>query len=147
MGLRSTHKTDKNAETNGVWLAVDMNDHNNEPIEIKVARMGRTNKNYTKALDLATKPYSASIQNETMPTALADKLMRKVFIQTILLDWKNLPKSELTGKEDDADLLDFTPENAMALFEALPGVYEHWEELAKKTATFRETELEGEAGN
>lgn len=147
MGLRTTHKTDKNAEVEGVWIEVDVNDHNEQPIEIKVAHMGRTNKTYTKKLDQVTKPYNASIQNETMPVELGDKLLRSVFVDTILLDWRNLPKSDLTGNNDDSEDLPYTRENALELFKELPGVYEHWEDLAKKKANFREKELENNAKN
>lgn len=147
MGLRSTHKTDSKAEVEGVWIEVDVNDHNGNPIEILVAHMGRTNKTYTKHLDKVTKPYSASIQNDSLPTEIGDKLLRKVFIDTILKGWKNLPTSDLTGDEDDDSLLEYSPENAMKLFEELPGVYDHWEEVSKKKATFREKEREEAAKN
>lgn len=147
MGLRTTHKTDPKLEAEGVEIEVDINDHNGEPITITVARMGKSNKQYTKMLERVTKPHQAAIQNETMPIELGDRLLREVFAETVLRGWNNLPKSELTGNPEDTELLPFSKENALALFKALPGVYDDWEERAKKTANFREHEREVAAGN
>lgn len=70
-----------------------------------------------------------------------------MFIDTILLGWDNLPKSELTGNDEDTELLDFTPENAQALFDEMPDLYNDWESRAQKAAAFREAEREVSAGN
>jgi hypothetical protein len=147
MGLRNTFKTDKTAEVEGVEIEVDINEHNNKPITIRLSRMSRSNKRYTKRLDTVTRPHMAAIQNETLNEAVASKMMREVFVDTVLLGWDNLPKSELTGNAEDKDELPFTRENALALFEELPDLYEDWEARAKKAATFRETELEEAAKN
>lgn len=147
MGLRNTHKTDNTLETEGVRIEVDVNEHNGEPIAIILARMGKTNKAYTKELDKVTKPHMAAIQNETMPIALGDKLIRGVFARTVLKGWENLPLSEFTGNDKDTELVPFSPEKALELFDALPGVYDDWEERAKKTANFREEERKTAAKN
>lgn len=147
MGLRNTFKTDKTAEVEGVEIEVDINEHNNKPITIRLSRMSRSNKRYTKRLDTVTRPHMAAIQNETLNEAVASKMMREVFVDTVLLGWDNLPKSELSGNPDDKEELPFTRENALALFEELPDLYEDWEGRAKKAATFRETELEEAAKN
>lgn len=147
MSLRKTFKTDKTAEVEGVEVAVAMNDHNNEPIFIRISRMGTTNKRYTKALNKVTQPHQAAIQNGAMDNDLARKMLQEVFVDTILLGWKNLPKSELTGNEDDKDELEFTRENALALFEEMPDLYDDWESRAQKASSFREQEREVSAGN
>lgn len=147
MGLRNTFKTDKTAEVEGVEIEVDINEHNNKPITIRLSRMSRSNKRYTKRLDTVTRPHMAAIQNETLNEAVASKMMREVFVDTVLLGWSNLPKSELTGNAEDTDELPFTRENALALFDELPDLYEDWEARAKKAATFREEEREDAAKN
>lgn len=147
MSLRKTFKTDLNAETEGVWVETAVNDHNNLPIKVKLSRMSKANKRYTKKLDLVTKPHMSAIQNDAMDNGLADKMLREVFADTILLGWENLPTSELTGNDNDVDDLPFTRENALALFEELPGLYDDWEALAKKSAIFREVEKEKAAKN
>jgi hypothetical protein len=89
----------------------------------------------------------AAIQNDAMDNDLARKMLQKVFVDTILLGWSNLPKSDLTGNEADTELLDFTPENALALFAEMPDLYDDWESRAQKAAAFREAEREVSAGN
>lgn len=147
MSLRKTFKTSKQAETDGVEVEVAVNEHNGNPITIRIARMSTTNKRYTKELDRVTKPHMAAIQNDAMDNDLARKMLQKVFIDTILLGWDNLPKSELTGNDADTELLEFTPENAQALFDEMPDLYDDWEGRAKKAAAFREAEKENTAGN
>lgn len=148
MSLRGTFKTDKTLETEGVEIAVGINEHNNKPITIRIARMSRTNKKYAKALDNATRPHNASIQNETLDEGIASRMMQGVFVDTILLDWGNVPKSDLTGDPADNEVeLPFTRENALALFEELPDLYTDWEKRANRSATFREIERDTSAGN
>lgn len=147
MSLRKTFKTDRTAEVEGVVVEVAVNDHNGKPITIRIARMSSSNKRYTKELNRVTKPHMAAIQNDAMDNDLARKMLQKVFVDTILLGWSNLPKSELTGVETDTEELEFTPENALALFEEMPDLYDDWESRAQKAAAFREQEREVNAGN
>lgn len=138
MGLRQNFRTDRAKETEGVEIPVGMNEHNNAPIIFKLSRMGRTNKAYTTALEEVTRPHQASIQAETLDNELGSKLLQEVFVDTILLSWSNLPKSDLTGNPKDTDELPFSRENALKLFEELPDLYDHVETLAKKASNFRE---------
>lgn len=147
MSLRKTFRTDRTAEIEGVDVEVAINEHNEKPISIRIARMSSSNKRYTKELNRVTKPHMSAIQNDAMDNDLARKMLQKVFVDTILLGWTNLPKSELTGNEADTDLLPFTPENALALFAELPDLYDDWEGRAQKAAAFREQEREVNAGN
>lgn len=147
MSLRKTFKTDATAETEGVWMDVAINDHNGKPIRIKLARMGPSNKRYTKALNAATKPHQSAIQNDAFDNELARKMLQGVFAETVLLDWDNLPKSELTGNDADAELLPFSKENAIALFDEMQDLYDDWEGRANRAAAFREKELETAAKN
>jgi hypothetical protein len=147
MGLRNTFKTNSTKETEGVEIPVAVNDHNGKPITIRVSRMSRSNKRYTKALEEATRPHSAAIANETLDNELGAKLLQEVFVDTVLLGWSNLPKSELTGNNEDTSNLPFTRENALKLFEEMPDLYDNWEAHAKRAANFRDSEREDNAGN
>lgn len=147
MGLRNTFKTDAAKEVEGVRIEVGINDHNGLPIGIRVARMSRSNKRYAKRLEAVTRPHSAAINNETLDNELGRKLLQEVFADTILLGWDNVPKSELTGNADDTEELEFTRENALALFNELPDMYDDWESKAKSSANFRDAELDGNAKN
>jgi hypothetical protein len=147
MSLRKTFKTDRTAEVEGVWLEVAVNDHNGKPIRIKIARMSSANKRYTTLLNKVTKPHQSAIQNDALDNDLARKMLQDVFAETVLLDWDNLPKSELTGNDTDEELLEFNKENALALFTELPDLYDDWEARAQKSAAFREAERENAAKN
>lgn len=147
MSLRKTFKTDKQAEVEGVDFEIAVNDHNGQPIIFRLARMSQANKRYTKALNEATKPHMAAIQNDAMDNELARKMLQKVFVDTILLGWSNLPKSDLTGDPNDTEELEFTKENALALFEEMPDLYNDLESRAQKASAFREKEREVSAGN
>lgn len=147
MSLRKTFKTDQRAETEGVEIEVAVNDHNNEPIKIRIARMSSSNKRYTKELNKVTKPHMSAIQNDAFDNDLARSMLQKVFVDTILLGWSNLPKSELTGDDADTEELEFTRENALALFKEMPDLYDDWESRAQKAAAFREAERTITSGN
>jgi len=140
MGLRKIFKTDQAAEVDGVEVDVSVNDHNGLPIKIRISRMSASNKRYTKELNRVTKPHQSAIQNDAMDNDLARKMLRDVFVDTILLGWSNLPKSELTGNDKDKEELEFTRENALLLFNEMPDLYDDWELRATKAAAFREKE-------
>jgi hypothetical protein len=147
MSLRKTFKTNKDAEINGVEIPVGMNDHNQQPITIRISRMSQSNKRYTKELNRVTKPHQAAIQNDALDNDLARKMLMEVFVDTVLLGWGNLPKSELTGNDADTEELEFSRENALALFAELPELYDDWEQRARGAAAFRDAERENAAGN
>lgn len=147
MSLRKTFKTDQTAEVEGVWFDVGINEHNNKPERVKLSRMSRTNKKYAKELERVTRPHQSAIQNEALDNDLGNKLLREVFVDTVILDWDNIPKSELTGNSEDSELLEFTRENVLALFDELPELYDDWEIKAKKASGFREKEVETNAKN
>ncbi len=147
MGLRSTFKTNTTKEIEGVVIPVSFNDHNKLPITITVSRMSRANKRYTKALEEATRPHTSAIANDTLDNDLGNKLLREVFTETVLLHWDNLPKSELTGNPEDIELLPFSKENAIALFDEMPDVYDDWEKRAKSAVNFRDADRVKNAGN
>jgi hypothetical protein len=145
--LRKTFKTNSAKEAEGVEVEVAINDHNGKPIVIRISRMSRANKRYTKRLEEVTRPHSAAIANETLDNELGNKLLREVFVDTVLLGWSNLPKSELSGDDADTDELPFSRENALALFDEMPDLYDDWERRAKSAANFRDEERKSNAGN
>ena len=147
MSLRKTFKTNHTAEIEGVTIPVGINDHNGQEITITLSRMSTTNKRYTKALEQATRPHQSAIQQNALDQELARKMLQGVFTDTVLLGWDNLPKSELTGDENDTELLPFSKENALALFAEMPDLYDDWEKRAQSAAAFREEERKTATGN
>ncbi len=139
MSLYSQFATDKQAEVDGVWVEYGANEDGSIP-SFKISRMSKANKKYTKALEKATRPHRRAIELETMNNDLAERLFMEVFIDTVLLDWKNI-------RGRDGDELAFNKDAAMKLFVELPELYDDLQEKAKKASLFREETLEGESGN
>jgi len=139
MSLHSQFATDKKAEVDGVWVEYGANDDGTIP-GFKISRMSKANKKYTKALERATRPHRRAIELETMNNDLAERLFMEVFVDTVLLDWKDI-------QDRDGENLELTKESALKLFNELPELYDDLQEKAKKASLFREETLEEEAGN
>lgn len=147
MSLRSTYTTDKTAEVEGKWFDIGVNEDDGSVMRIRLARMGKANKRYMKEVERKVSPHRDAIERETMPTGLADRIMREVFVDTVLLDWEGIRASELSGNDEDKAPLKFNRDNALKLFEALPDMYDDWEAKARKSSSFREAQLEQDAKN
>ena len=137
MSLKATFSTSKSAETEGVL--VDICDNADGSVcRWRIARAGRRNKAYTKALDKATRPYRA-IMNE-IDSDLDDKIMAKVIAESIVLDWEN------TQLEEGINL-PFSKENVMLVLTTLPDLIDVVNRKAGEMSTFRDQQLEDEAKN
>lgn len=139
MSLFDQFETSAAKEIDGVPVRYAPNSDGSIPT-FYISRMGKANKKYTKALDKATKPYARQMQIGTLAEETADELFRGVFIRTVLKNWENV-----RGK--DGAELEFTPENATALFGRLPELYEDLLEKSRSAALFREEVMETDAGN
>lgn len=139
MSLFKQFATNKEAEQDGIWVEYGPNDDGTIP-GFKIARAGKSNKKWAKAVERATKPHRRAMQLETLDNAVAEKLMQGVFIESILIDWRNVQ-----GK--DGKPLQLSKQNATDLFDALPELYDDLNDKANKVAIFREEALENEAKN
>ncbi len=139
MSLYNQFATDKQAEVDGVWVEYGANEDGTIPA-FKISRMSKANKKYTKALEKATRPHRRAIELETMNNDLAERLFMEVFVDTVLLDWKNIQ-----GR--DGSEIKLSKDEAMKLFVELPELYDDLQEKAKKASLFREEALEDESGN
>lgn len=146
MSLSKQFHTNPEAEQEGAWVDYGPNADKTVP-GFKLSRMAKSNKRYTKTLDRVTKPHRRSIELETMDNDQAEEMFAEVFVETILLDWRNIPLSDVTGNADDKGFADFTKANALALFKRLPELYEDLQDKAKKASLFRDEALEREAKN
>ena len=139
MSLFKQFATNKEAEQDGIWVEYGPNDDGTIP-GFKIARAGKSNKKWAKSVERATKPHRRAMELGTMDNGLAEKLMQSVFVESILLDWRNVQDKE--GKE-----IKLSKESATALFEALPELYDDLNDKANKAAIFRDEALENEAKN
>ena len=139
MSLFKQFETNKTAEQDGIWVEYGPNEDGTVP-GFKIARAGKSNKKWAKAIERATKPHRRLMELGTLDNAVAEKLMRGVFVEAILIDWRNVRDKD--GKE-----LQLNKVNAENLFEALPELYDDLNDKANKAAMFRDEALETEAKN
>lgn len=139
MSLYKAFETNEELENKGIELTVAENS-DGTPIKFFVARAGKSNKKYQKALEITFKPYRRQIQLGTMSEEAATALMTEVFATTILKGWENV-----RDKEDKP--LAFNKENAVALLTKLPDLYETLSSAAGDAANFRDETLAEDAKN
>lgn len=129
MSLYSQFKTDTDVETQGLWLEYGETD-DGKPIRIRIARAGGANKAYTRLMEAKVKPYRRMIQNETIETAVVEKILKEVFAKTVVLGWENVQGPD--GKD-----MPFNEENCIKLFEDLPDLFRDVQEQSQRQALFR----------
>ncbi len=137
-------KTDDQFERDGVFL-----DYDN--FRVKVARAGGANKNYTRQLEMRTKPYRRAIQTDTFTNDMARKILLEVYIGTVIREWE--VHDEETGEwvrgihSPEGEVLPVTKDNIKKALEDLPDLFDDIQDGATKVSLFKETILEEEAGN
>ena len=139
MSLYTQFETDREIEKTGIVLDYGFNSKK-QPIQIRIARAGGANERYSKLLELRTKPYRRQIQNETLENAVAEKITKEVYAQTVVLGW--------TGVEDrDGNEMPFTQENCVKLFTDLPDLWSDVQSQSTRASLFRSEILEADAKN
>lgn len=133
MNLYQTFGTSVDAEVDGVPVCFGA-DESKDPTFI-VRRLGGRNRRYGALLQAKTKPYTRLIQSGKMDSELQEKIYKDVFIETVLISWKNV--TDRSGKP-----LEFSAENARKLFTDLPDLFEELVSQAGSAETFRAEALE-----
>lgn len=126
-------ETDRNLETDGI--TIDYGD-----FKFKVARAGGSNTKYNKMIDRETKPFRRQINAGSIDNDVLDKILKKVFAKTVVLSWENV-------KDKDGNLIEFSYENCLKLFEDLPDLFTDLREQAANMELFKTEIIEGEAKN
>lgn len=137
--LYSKFKTDKKLEAEGVEIEYGTDDQG-QPIRFRVARMGGANVRFAKVSNQRLQPYRRQLQTNTMDEQVAEKLMREIFVDTVLLGWSNV------RGEDDKPMT-YSRENALKLLEELPDLYADLRNAASDLSNYLQGEREADAGN
>lgn len=118
-------KTDTLKETDGVWYPVIDN------AEIKVARKG--NSKYTAALQKHFERWRPMARNrnvvEVIPPDELSAIVRKVYAETILLDWRNV-------EDDDGNTIPYSVDKACELLQ-MDDFFTLVEQIADDMAVFK----------
>ncbi|UUX51806.1 hypothetical protein NUH88_08905 [Nisaea acidiphila] len=97
----SRFKSDREAEDDGVWVALD----GSENASVKLARIG--NRRYRDAMQRRMKPFRRALRAGTLEEATAERITAEVLAETVLLDWRDLTL--------DGRALTYSPERALSL--------------------------------
>lgn len=141
MSLHKQFKTDTKKETEGVLISYEgaANEDGTFP-SFRVLRRGVQNARYVKAIERESAPYRRLMELGTLPAEVEQKVLRRVFCTSVLIGWENV----YTEKKE---VLPFTFDNAMNLFNELPELYLDLSEQAGKLSSFRIETLESDAKN
>jgi len=141
MSLYSQFKMDEKKEIDGVKILFSEAENEDGTIPaFFISRMGKTNKRYSKALDIATRPYRRQLELGTLASDVAESVFMSVFADTVLMGWENV-------RDAKAKDIVFNAQNSIKLFHDLPDVYERLQEESKIVSNFRSSEMESEAKN
>jgi len=139
MSIFKQFGTDKKLEQEGVLVEYPANEDGSIP-SFRLARMCRSNKRYTRAVELATRPHKQALKHETLKPEIAEEVFLDVFVGTILLSWDNI-------QDKNGKAVIFNKENAKDLLKKLPDLYDDLQEKAKDISLFLEAEMEQEEKN
>lgn len=133
MNIFDRYKTDYQKEIDGTWVEFD-------GFKVKIARAGGSNQAYLKALERETKPYRRAIQNGSISLEIADKIVQKVYAETVVKGWEGIT-------DEQGNPMAFSKETCAEVFEALPEFFAEVKQLAENMEMFRQVSLEAEAKN
>lgn len=131
--------TNKTLEKEGVWLEYGQTP-DGKPVRIKVARAGGQNLAYQKQMEKATRPHKKALQTGTLDNAVAEKLFREVYADSVIVGWENITDAD--GKP-----LVFSRENVVKVMEDLPDLFADIREAAANMSIFRDEERKADLGN
>lgn len=129
-GLFGAFKTNNEAEKTGRWFNFTTANEDGTLPGFKLARMSKSNPVYQTAMEATAKELRREIELDILTEDAADPIFRKVFIDTILVEWRHV-------QDANNQVIPFSKENAEALFEELPDLYAVLVEEARKLANFR----------
>ena len=122
MSIYDSFLTDAELEREGVEL--DFGD-----FQVMIARAGGANKRYEQTLRRQLDKHKRAIQLEALPPEAAERILRAVFAETIVLGWKGVEDRD--GKE-----IPFSTGACVKLFEELPEFFYAVREEAAKLGNF-----------
>lgn len=131
--------TDKNVERDGVWINYGPN-AKGEPIMVRVARAGGSNRAFANRHEALTKPYRRLIQADQMDKEVMEKLMHQLYAETVVKEWTGV-------LDDDNNAITFSAEAVQEQFRLYPDFFADVVDNSTKLALFREEIREADAKN
>lgn len=138
--LYATFQTDTTLEQEGKWFAfVGVKNADGTEPQFLMARMSSTNPAYQAAIEKHSKNLRQAMDLDTLTEDVAGPVMKGVFVDTILLDWRDV-------KDPKGNPLNYSKANATKLVADVPNLYLALVEEARKLSNFRAAAIEQVAG-
>lgn len=137
--LYKQYRTDPNVEREGILLELGENSKG-QMMAIRIARAGGANTAYNKLVEARIKPYRRQIQNDTMDSSIAERVLAEVYAETVVIGWENL-------EDEKNNPLPYSVDNCKKLFADLPDLFKEIQLQSQRTALYRADILEADAKN
>jgi hypothetical protein len=123
------YKSDRDAEKEGIWFVYP------NGIKFLMARAGGSNNRYKRMLSKALRPHRRVIDQGRMDPDLSDELLRRVYANTVLLDWEGI-------KDEKGKSIPYTPQAGEEFFAAIPELFSELIDRATEAQNFVDAEVE-----
>ena len=135
--------TDEQLEKVGIWRDV------NEFIRIKIARSGGANKSFARLLEAKSKPYQRAIKTDTMDTAIAERIMREVYAEAVVIGWQTKDGDEWKDiiLFKDGSTANFSKAAVIRALEEFNDILIFVQDEATKASNFLQAQRDANAGN
>ena len=138
--IHEAFSTNEQVENEGQWFNFGPSPLGPDQ-RVKLARMSRSNKKYTTAVQSFSDKYERQLHAKTLAEEVAHEAMLEIFCKTVLVDWEGIPNG------DGTELLPYSYENARDLMNTLPEFYKELQELAQAREHYQQQRNEETAGN
>ncbi len=137
--IYSIFGTDKNIEQTGFLLTYPGS-------KFIIARAGGANRSYTTFMEQQLRPHRKAVERGHLDDEIANTILREAFARHIVLSWEGVknPEDMDLPIEEQRDL-EFTPENCVALFLALPDLFEDIRDQSTTLANFIQEQRDEDA--
>lgn len=142
MSLKTLFKTDPNKEQSGIWVSLPQGEGTPD-CEFLVAMMGPANKKFVAATQALQKKYKHALK--TMSDQRQKELGLEAFVETVLLDWRNVAEYRMEKLVDGPCMMPFNRENAIFLLTDLPQIHEILAREATDFANFVAVSVDSDA--
>lgn len=147
MGLYSSYQTSPKLEKEGVWRDFGH-------CRIRVARAGGSNQKFNAFMEQIGKKHQRAIANDLLGNTRALAILEDAYVQCVILAWETNTGTEeepiwTPGIEnpEGGELLPFNPVNVKSVIHALPDMFQELIEIATGLQFYRQSLIDGVAGN
>lgn len=120
--------TNASLETDGIWI--DYGEYG----KFKIARAGGKNQAFTNRMEREMRPYRAGIRMGTIDDGVIENISRRVFAETVVLDW------EIADYDESGEVVPvpFSVDKCVELFSKYPDLFRDILQQSQQVVNFVE---------